>query len=185
MHSRWAILVDTRFLAEHNAEINVPPTHYLFGRYVVGIPAVTGCPVSAGFLKKAPLQYFNARDGAVLPPYNLQALSFCCPACLNIQFIIIIFARESLFQPKHWLRPCHSSGEESSGSSPGQVMWNLWWPNWHCGKIFSEYFGIPCQFSLHRLLHTHHHHLSSGAGTIGQLVADVPSALSFTPLQET
>jgi hypothetical protein len=33
------------------------------------------------------------------------------------------------------------------------------------GQVFSEYFGFPCQFSFHRLLHTHH--LSSGAGTIG------------------
>jgi hypothetical protein len=30
-----------------------------------------------------------------------------------------------------------------------------------------------------------HHHLSSGAGTLGQLVADVPSGLSLTPPQET
>jgi hypothetical protein len=51
---------------------------------------------------------------------------------------------------------------------------------WH---IFFEYFGCPCQFSFYRLLHTHH--LSSGAGTIGHLVADVPSGLSFTPHQET
>jgi hypothetical protein len=35
------------------------------------------------------------------------------------------------------------------------------------GQDFSEYFGFPCQFSFHRLLHNHHH-LSSGAGTIGQ-----------------
>jgi hypothetical protein len=47
------------------------------------------------------------------------------------------------------------------------------------GQVFSEYFGFPRQFSFHRLLHTHH--LSTGAGTIGQLVADVPS----TPPQET
>jgi hypothetical protein len=40
------------------------------------------------------------------------------------------------------------------------------------GQIFSEYFGFPCQFSFHRLLHTHHH-ISSGAGIIGQIVADV------------
>jgi hypothetical protein len=45
------------------------------------------------------------------------------------------------------------------------------------GQVFSEYFGFPCQFSFHRLLHIHH--LSSGAGTIGQLVADVPSGLSL------
>jgi hypothetical protein len=50
-------------------------------------------------------------------------------------------------------------------------------------KVFSEDFGFPCQFSFHRLLHIHHH-LSSGAGTIGQLVTDVPSGLSLTPPQE-
>jgi hypothetical protein len=44
------------------------------------------------------------------------------------------------------------------------------------GQVFSEHFGFLCQFSFHRLLHTH---LSSGAGTIGQLVADVPSGLSL------
>jgi hypothetical protein len=52
-------------------------------------------------------------------------------------------------------------------------------------QIFSEYFGFLCQFSFHRLLHIHYHHLSSGTGTIGQLVADVTSGLSLTPPQET
>jgi hypothetical protein len=52
------------------------------------------------------------------------------------------------------------------------------------GQVFSEYLGFLCQFSFHRLLHIQHH-LSSGAGTIGQLVADVPSGLSLTPSQET
>jgi hypothetical protein len=51
------------------------------------------------------------------------------------------------------------------------------------GQVFSEYFGFPYQFSFHRLLHTHHQ-LSSGAGTIDQLVADVPSGLSLTPPQK-
>jgi hypothetical protein len=31
----------------------------------------------------------------------------------------------------------------------------------------------------------HSHHLSPGAGTIGQLMAEVPSGLSLTPPQET
>jgi hypothetical protein len=51
------------------------------------------------------------------------------------------------------------------------------------GQVFSEYFGFPCQFSFHRVLYTHH--LSSVAGAIFQLVADVPSGLSLTPSQET
>jgi hypothetical protein len=34
------------------------------------------------------------------------------------------------------------------------------------GQVSSKYFGFPRQFSLYRLLHTHH--LSSGAGIIGQ-----------------
>jgi hypothetical protein len=42
------------------------------------------------------------------------------------------------------------------------------------GPVFFEYFGFPCQ-SFHRLLYIHH--LSSGAGTIGQLVAYVPTGL--------
>jgi hypothetical protein len=50
------------------------------------------------------------------------------------------------------------------------------------GHVFSEYFGFSCQFSFDRLLHTYH--LSSGAGTIDQLMADVPSGLSLTPPQE-
>jgi hypothetical protein len=51
------------------------------------------------------------------------------------------------------------------------------------GQVVSEYFVFPCQFSFHRLLHIHH--LSSGAGTIGQLESDVPSALSLTQPKET
>jgi hypothetical protein len=51
------------------------------------------------------------------------------------------------------------------------------------GQVFSEYLGFPYQFSFHQLLHTHH--LSSGAGTIGQLVVDVERGLGLTPPQET
>jgi hypothetical protein len=47
------------------------------------------------------------------------------------------------------------------------------------GQVSSEYFGFPCQFSFHRLLHIHHH-LSSRADTIGQLVADLPNGVSLT-----
>jgi hypothetical protein len=34
------------------------------------------------------------------------------------------------------------------------------------GDVFSEYFGFLCQNLFHQLLHNHHH-LSSGAGTVG------------------
>jgi hypothetical protein len=49
-------------------------------------------------------------------------------------------------------------------------------------KVSPEYFRVPCQFSFHQMLHTH---LSSGAGTIVQLVVGVPSGLSLTPPYET
>jgi hypothetical protein len=40
------------------------------------------------------------------------------------------------------------------------------------GQVFSQYFGFPCQFSLHRLLHIRYH-LSSGAGKIEKQVDSV------------
>jgi hypothetical protein len=40
------------------------------------------------------------------------------------------------------------------------------------GQVFCEYFGFFCH-SFHQLLHTRHHP-SSGAGTVGQIVAEVP-----------
>jgi hypothetical protein len=52
------------------------------------------------------------------------------------------------------------------------------------GNVFSEYFGFPYPFSFQRMLHIHHH-LSSGAGTVGQTVAAVSSGLILTPPQET
>jgi hypothetical protein len=52
------------------------------------------------------------------------------------------------------------------------------------GQVFSEYFGFPCIFSFHRLLHIHRR-LSSGEGTIGQLVTDVSNGLGLTPPKET
>jgi hypothetical protein len=44
--------------------------------------------------------------------------------------------------------------------------------------------GFPCKFLFHRLLQIHHH-LLSRAGSIGQLVAHVPSVLSFSPSKES
>jgi hypothetical protein len=40
--------------------------------------------------------------------------------------------------------------------------------------VSSKYFGFPCQFSFHQMLHTH---VSFRAGTTGQFVADIPSGL--------
>jgi hypothetical protein len=41
------------------------------------------------------------------------------------------------------------------------------------GQVSSEYFGFPSLFSFHQMPHTP---LSSGDGTVGQLVTDIPSA---------
>jgi hypothetical protein len=67
------------------------------------------------------------------------------------------------------------------GSSPGQVMRDLWLTMWHwAGFILVLWFSLQI---IPRLLHTHHHP-SSGVGTIGQIVTDVPSGLSLNPPQE-
>jgi hypothetical protein len=55
-------------------------------------------------------------------------------------------------------------------------MWDLWWEKWHWGRF---YFGLPCQFWFHRLLHAPHHPLS-GAGTTSHIVADMPNVHSHT-----
>jgi hypothetical protein len=52
------------------------------------------------------------------------------------------------------------------------------------GVRFIRVLRFPLSILIHRLLHIHHH-LSSGAGTISQLVAVIPSGLSLTPPQET
>jgi hypothetical protein len=46
------------------------------------------------------------------------------------------------------------------------------------GQVSYYYFGFPYQFSFHELFYMN---LSSGAGTIGQLVADVPNGLRSHP----
>jgi hypothetical protein len=81
----------------------------------------------------------------------------------------------------HDFRPCHNLRRLVSGFPPR-------WPRFDprlghvgfvlnevaLGQVFSEYFGFPCQFSFHHLLHIH---LSSGAGILGQLMADVTTEL--------
>jgi hypothetical protein len=66
------------------------------------------------------------------------------------------------------------------GSSPGQVMWDFWWTKWHSSR-----FSRGLRFPLPILISPTAHNVSSGAGTIGQLVSDVQSGLSLNPPQET
>jgi hypothetical protein len=63
-------------------------------------------------------------------------------------------------------------------------MWDLWWTKWHWGS-FSQSTSVSPANSHSTDCSLHTHHPSSGAGTIGQLVGDVPSGLSVTPSQET
>jgi hypothetical protein len=50
-------------------------------------------------------------------------------------------------------------------------------------QALSEYYGFFCQFSSHRLLHTHCH-LSFRTGKICQIIADVQSGHSLTLLKK-
>jgi hypothetical protein len=38
-----------------------------------------------------------------------------------------------LLLEEHNINPSHRGGP---GSSPGQVMWDLWWTKWHWGRFF-------------------------------------------------
>jgi hypothetical protein len=81
----------------------------------------------------------------------------------------------------HQERPCRTSGGQSPASrrsGPGSIPLQV------VGFVVDKVAlgaGFPCQFSFHQLLHTH---LPSGAGTVGQIVANAPSGLSLTPPQE-
>jgi hypothetical protein len=50
------------------------------------------------------------------------------------------------------------------------------------GLVLLEYFGFLAISHFTDCSTHNHHHLSSRAGTVSQIVADVPSGLSFTPL---
>jgi hypothetical protein len=53
------------------------------------------------------------------------------------------------------------------GSNPGLVMWNLWWTKRRWGR-FSPNIRFPLSIFIPQIFLHNHHHLSSGADTIGQ-----------------
>jgi hypothetical protein len=69
--------------------------------------------------------------------------------------------------------PPQQPGFEASSGHVGFVVDKV-----ALGQVFPEYSGFPYQFSFHQLLNTHP---SSGAATIGQLVADIPIGLKSHP----
>jgi hypothetical protein len=69
--------------------------------------------------------------------------------------------------------PSQRPGSEPRSHHVGFVVGNV-----ALGQAFCLYFGFPCQFSFHRLLRIHN--LSSGAGIISQLLANVPSGLTIS-----
>jgi hypothetical protein len=77
----------------------------------------------------------------------------------------------------HWI-PAAAAWFDPKSDHMGSVVGKM-----ALGQIFSEYFSFPCQLSFHQTPYSQHH-LPSGAGIIGQIVADVPSGLSPTPTQE-
>jgi hypothetical protein len=77
---------------------------------------------------------------------------------------------------RHW-SPRHTQAVSRWLPTTGLVMWDLWWTKWRWGRFFSEYFDFPSQSLFHKFLHNHHH-LSSGAGTIGQYWLQYPKSHS-------
>jgi hypothetical protein len=72
--------------------------------------------------------------------------------------------------------PASYSG--STGSSLGQVIWDLLWTKWHCGR-FSPSTLFPLPNFIPPI--APHSYISSGTSTIGRRVVAVPSGLSLTP----
>jgi hypothetical protein len=85
----------------------------------------------------------------------------------NIETLILRLGLQQTFSSDCW-EQCYQSSGHVEFVAHKVVM----------GQVFSQYFGIPCQFSFHGLLHTHFH-VSSAAGTIGRIVADLRSGLSL------
>jgi hypothetical protein len=111
-------------------------------------------------------------------PFHLICLISCRKTCLERKSEVhnlVSFTARAITQAVSRRLPTAAARVRT------QVRWDLWWTEWHWGQVFSEYFGFPCQFAFHLMLHSHHHHLSSGAGTVGQTVAAVPGGLSLTP----
>jgi hypothetical protein len=108
------------------------------------------------------------------------------PVALSLHIVALLGSsteRDDLDDNSFWiiLWPCHSFQPRRPGFEPrsGHVASVV--DKVALGQVFSEYFGFLYQSSFHRLLHTYR--LSFGAGTMGQVVADVPSGLSLTPPQ--
>jgi hypothetical protein len=101
-------------------------------------------------------------------------------------FIYFIYFKGYFTKDPKFLLRHYATSQKVEDSIPDEVTGFFKWPNPssltvslgsdHVGfvvdkvaleQVFPEYFGFPCQFALHRLLHSHHH-LSSGAGAVGQ-----------------
>jgi hypothetical protein len=65
------------------------------------------------------------------------------------------------------------------GSSPGQVMWDLWWTDWYWVSSSQSASVSPTNFHFIDCPHI----ISPVAGAIGQTAAEVPSGLSLMPPQ--
>jgi hypothetical protein len=109
----------------------------------------------------------------------LQATSFLQTSlpklCMHFYSISCVLHASSISYSLIWSSWSYSH-RDGPGSVPGHVGFVV--DNLELGQVFSKYFRFTCQFSFHQMLHTH---LSSGAGAMGQLVADVPSRLNLTP----
>jgi hypothetical protein len=107
-----------------------------------------------------PFQFIIRQLRRVLPFDAMYSRYLECKAVPQLRRLVAVY-------PPRPLRPCGICGGQSG-----------------TGVRFLQVLRFPCQFSCHWLLHTRHN-LLSGAGTIGQTVADVPSELNLTRPQET
>jgi hypothetical protein len=125
---------------------------------------------------------------AVLPLPRCVFRAWCIFNHGEIQFTVILFSLRLILKFPNHIPLDRAIAQEVSRWRPtaaARVRYLVWSSGICCGQSgagqdFSEYFGFPCQYSFHQLLHNHRH-LSSGDGTIGQKWPQY-KGLSPTPL---
>jgi hypothetical protein len=81
----------------------------------------------------------------------------CSTTDISLRDQVLLKVGRDIAQAVSRRLPNGAPGFESRSGNVGFVVDKV-----ALGQVFSEHFGFPCKFLLHRLFYIHHHQLSSG-----------------------